>query len=118
MIRVKDIHVLEALLSHTAHPHLIALMQWFVVRYSETMITCAYEKRDYPSVHDMEPYRAMDIRSSVFENPQAVVDDINAHWVYDPERPRYRVAIYHNTGRGDHIHVQVHDRTLHHEQEI
>jgi hypothetical protein len=112
MIQIKDIHVLHAMLTHQAHPILAELMQWFCVRYSQTMITCAYEKREYPSVHSLEPYRAMDVRSWVFTDPQAIVDDINAHWIYDPARPQYKVALYHDMGRGAHIHLQVHDRTV------
>jgi len=111
MIRVKDHKVLEGMLRHPAHPKLIELVLWFAVRYSETVFTCAYEARDYPSVHSTIPFRGMDVRSRVFKDPQKVEDDINANWIYDPERPHLKCAIYHNMGRGRHIHLQVCDRT-------
>ena len=111
MIQIKDINVLEGMLKHPAHPKLIALLKWFAVRFSQTVITCAFEERDYPSVHCTIPLRGVDVRSRVFENPVGVVEDINKHFTYDPQRPGLTCALYHDTGRGPHIHLQVHDRT-------
>lgn len=112
MIRIKDHGVLMGMLTYPAHPKLIELLCWFVVRYSETVFTCGYEKRDYPSVHSCLPFRGMDVRSRIYDDPQAVVDDVNAHWQYDTDRPWYPCAVYHNVGRGAHIHLQVHDQTI------
>jgi len=112
MITIKDTEVLNSILTHRAHPKMVELIVWFTVRYSQTVFTCAFEARDYPSVHDEDPYRGMDVRSWVFDDPQAVVDDINNHFQYDPERPEIKTAIYHDVGRGRHIHLQVHDRTI------
>ena len=111
MIRIKDIETLEGMLIHATHPILIDLLKWTVVRYSDTVFTCAWEQRKIPSVHSMIPLRGMDIRSRIYDNPQSVVDDINAHWKYDHERPEMRCAIYHDVGRGQHIHLQAHDHT-------
>lgn len=110
-IKVKDIHVLESILSHQAHPKLVDLLKWFSIRYSNTIFTCAFEERDYPSVHSMDPYRGMDIRSWFYDAPQVVADDVNDHWQYDPKRPERKCAIYHDVGRGAHLHLQVHDNT-------
>ena len=112
MVSIKNLEVLESLMIHPAHPVLIDLQKWFCARYSTVMFTGGYEERDYPSVHSTIPYRGMDVRSRVYENPQGVADDVNAHWQYDPERPEMLCAIYHDTGRGKHIHLQVHRRTV------
>lgn len=95
------------------HPKLIALFLWMVVRYSKDKIvlTAAYEVRDKPSVHYVNPLRGLDIRSWVFKHPQEIVDDINAHWTYDFNRPNKKVAMLHNVGKGEHIHLQVHEKT-------
>ena len=111
MIRIKDIDTLDGMLIHATHPILIALLKWTVVRYSDTVFTCGWEQRKLPSVHSMIPLRGMDIRSRIYDDPQSVADDINAHWEYDHERPEMRCAIYHDTGRGPHIHLQVSDHT-------
>jgi len=110
-IRIKNHQVLESMLIHPAHPKLIELLKWFCVRYSETVLTGGYESRTYPSVHSTIPFRGMDVRSSIYEDPHAVANDVNDHWVYDPSRPEMKCAIYHNVGRGFHIHLQVHDET-------
>ena len=111
-IQVKNTAVLESLMVHEAHPALIKLLEWVCVRYSTVVLTGQYERRHYPSVHSTIPVRGSDIRSRVYADPQGVADDINRHWTYDPERPEMRCAIYHDTGRGPHIHLQVHPRTV------
>jgi hypothetical protein len=110
-IQIKDTTVLEGLLTFPAHPTLIKLLAWFSIRYSQTVITCGWEKRGRPSTHDCIPYRAVDVRSTVFEHPEDVEADINQHWIYDPERHDMRCAVYHDIGRGAHIHLQVHELT-------
>ena len=40
-----------------------------------------------------------------------ITDEINKYWIYDPERPEKKVAIYHDAGSGKHIHLQVHPNT-------
>ena len=111
MIIIKDHEVMESLLIHAAHPKLIALLKWVVCRYSQTLFTLGWEKRNYPSVHDVIPFRGIDIRSRIYSDPQSIEDDINAHWVYDYKRPEKMCAKYHDTGRGVHIHLQAHDNT-------
>ena len=105
--------VLRSLFVKAWHPTLISLLLWMVVRYSKDKIlfTQGYEKRDYPSLHDIDPLRAFDLRSSLFEDPEAVVAEVNSCWVYDRDRPDMKVAIYHDTGRDIHLHFQVCDKT-------
>ena len=113
MINCKDKTVLRGVLSVGWHPLLIDLYVWLLDRYEDNIVlTCAYEDRDYPSTHSVDPLRAFDIRSWVFKDPQAVTDNINQHWKYDPDRMDMNVAIYHDVGRGKHIHLQVHDNTM------
>lgn len=111
MIQIKDTTVLESLILHPAHPRLIEVLLWICDRYPVVVLTGMFEERDYPSVHSTIPVRACDIRSWVYKHPEKVEADINAHWEYDPERPEMKVAIFHDTGRGPHIHIQAHDRT-------
>lgn len=111
-ITIKDHTVLAGMMRRASHPVLIDLCVWFVVRYSNTVFTCAFEERDYPSVHSTDPLRGMDVRSTVFKNPQAVADDVNNNWIYDPGRPWLNCAVYHDMGRGAHIHLQVCDKTV------
>lgn len=110
MICVKTHRVLIAMLEGSYHKTLVELIIWFLARYSDTCITSAFRDGD-PGVHGTVPCRGMDVRSRNFENPQAVVDDINSHWVYDPGRPEKMCAIYHDVGLGPHIHLQVHNNT-------
>lgn len=111
MIQVKNHKVLESLLAYPAHPNLIALVTWFACRYSETVLTGGFEQRAETSVHSVIPFRGMDVRSRIYEDPQGVAGDVNDHWTYHLARPWMMCAIYHDTGRGPHIHLQVHDNT-------
>lgn len=111
MIRIKNTTVLESLIIHPFHSRMIELIKWFCVRYSEVVITGGFEERSYPSVHSVVKVRGLDVRSRIYEDPEAVVEDVNRHWIYDPERPEKVCAMYHDTGRGKHIHLQVHDNT-------
>ena len=110
-LEYKNLNVLQSLFVKAWHPMLIGLLQWMVLRYNRVLFTQGFEKRDYPSVHNTDPLRGFDIRHSVYEDPVAVVDDINKHWIYDPNRPNMKVAILHDVGRGMHMHMQVCDRT-------
>lgn len=111
MIALKDITVFYGLIDHPLHPMLRDLISWMSTRVPKITITCAYEKRPCPSVHNTVPLRGIDIRSTIYSCPKDICADINKHWIYDPERPEYKVANYHDAGRGIHIHLQVHDNT-------
>jgi hypothetical protein len=118
LIHLKDIDVLKGLITHPAHPILIQVLGWLNSRYPDQItITCAYESRrdaaltGKVSLHSTIPFRAIDIRSSCFNNPEEVEERINQYWVYDPDEREKKVALYHDVGRGLHIHVQVTDRT-------
>ena len=110
-IQIKNTEVLESMLLHPTHPRLIDVERWICDRFPVVVFTGHFEERDYPSVHSTIPVRGTDIRSWIYTEPQKVADEINVAWVYDPGRPEMNVAIYHDMGRGKHIHLQVHDRT-------
>lgn len=65
-------------------------------------------------VHGTVPLRAVDLSVSGLTEAQVsqFEADCNKAWIYDPERPEMRVCIRHDVGRGDHFHLQVHDRTV------
>jgi hypothetical protein len=132
----KDLHVLEGILVRAWHPILIGVTKWIVVRYSNDtlIITSAYREGD-KGVHGTDPLRAFDLRSHYFEDPEAIAKDINLSWLYDPKRPKYKVALYHakcpECGQNNmapyharclgcdyiikdcwHLHIQVHPRTI------
>ena len=54
------------------------------------------------------------------DEAKRVVNDMNDNWEYDPNRPKYNVAVYKLTGKKadkfgahiNHIHFQVHPRTV------
>ena len=112
MIHFKNLHVLSRMFEVAWHPNLINLLMWMVVRYSKMTVTSPYRPKaihDRDSgIHSTIPLRAFDIRSRDFPEPIAITNDINKHWIYDPKRTEMKCAIYHNTGAGFHIHLQVH----------
>ena len=113
MIQYKDNSVLRGMLCRSWHPILINMLEWLLNRYPDKiLITCAYEDRDYPSTHSVEPLRAFDLRSWMFEDPEALAEEINRHWIYDYDRMEKKVALYHDSGRGPHLHIQVHENTM------
>ena len=107
-LKFKDRGVFASAFKVRWHPKLVDLL--FSIE-EEKLITCAYESRKYISLHSMEPLRAVDLRSYIYRDPKSLVDKINEEWIYNPNAPRRNVAIYHNVGRGRHIHLQVHDDT-------
>ena len=98
------------------YPQLTALVKWLLVRVHQdrtctnVFVTSAYRKDD-KGVHGQIPLRGLDIRSTVFEDPEKLCEDINNHWEYDLDRPEKQCAIYHDIGKGFHIHLQVHPKT-------
>lgn len=104
--------MLRGMINVPWHVNLLKLYSWVELRFQNTIITCAYEPRNYSSVHSVIPLRGLDIRSRVYNNPEAIVVAINKVWDYDPKRRGlFLCAKYHDAGRGAHIHLQVHDNT-------
>ena len=73
-------------------------------------ITSAYRPGD-KGVHGTQPLRGLDLRCRSESMGQLVAQDLNQRWIYDPERPQMKVAIYHDVGQGAHLHLQAHPNT-------
>lgn len=95
------------------HPKLIELLIWLTFRTSKgkMILTSTYRSED-SGVHGTIPLRAFDLRSWVFKNPQDVADDVNKYWSYDPDRAWFNTCLCHDTGKGWHLHFQVHDKSI------
>jgi len=115
-IRIIDHKVFRALLEVVYHPKMIALALWFAYRYNFPTITSGYRKdkiHDKDSgIHCTKPCRAIDFSTTALIHPEAAVDDINAHWKYDSDRPEMKCAVYHDVGFGFYLHLQVHENTV------
>jgi hypothetical protein len=92
------------------HKAMQEFLIWFRKTFGEPFITGAFRDGDL-GVHGTIPLRGLDFRSYIYTNPQNVVDTINQIWSYDFKRPGKMCAILHDTGKGNHIHLQVHPNT-------
>ena len=97
------------------HPKLREVLLWIVKLTGEVIITSGYRPtRIYSNdsgVHGTNPLRAVDLRYYIYANAEALQDQINLVFTYDPSRPLLRVAWLHDTGQGKHFHIQVHNKT-------
>lgn len=109
-ISIKDLDVLNC------HPLLQKvyrdlLTSSFGVEANFYIITSAFRPNDR-GVHGTTPLRGLDVRCHNVELGQKAADYLNARWRYDAERPKKKVAIFHNVGQGMHLHLQVHPNTI------
>ena len=110
MITVKDSEI-AGVISVAFDEILIDIIMHLELLYpNRVVITCGHRPGD-PGVHGTVPCRGIDIRSRVFSKPHKVVQGINERWQYDPDRPEKQVAILHDVGSGEHIHLQTHPNT-------
>jgi hypothetical protein len=115
VIEIKNAEILAGMLKHPCHPTLMKIILW-VAKNHGVMFTEYYREQEHPNdLHGVIPVRAVDIRSWDYnggaDRAQAIEQEINDKWIYDPERPGMQVAILHDSGRGMHFHIQVHPRT-------
>lgn len=95
MIQVKNHEVLASLLQNKFHPILTALIKW-VAWVSGIFITEGHRlKKHKHDLHGTTPVRAIDGRASIYTHPGMIADRINAKWIYDPDRPEMKCALYH-----------------------
>lgn len=105
------------------HSKLLDVNEWIFEQYERLYYTSTYRPMRIHAkdsgIHSTIPLRAEDLRSRVYPLPgKRIAREINAEWIYDPERPRLKVALFHSVkkmfngqaGRV-HFHIQVHDRT-------
>lgn len=106
MILVKNYKVLNL------DPDLIAILISVDFAFGPGLCTSAYRPGD-KGVHGTQPVRGYDRRMREASVGEAIVDYVNAQWIYDHERPWKLCCIYHDTGKGPHLHFQVHANTQH-----
>jgi len=92
------------------HPKMKKLLAYIYDQFGFQTITSLYRIGD-KGVHGQLPLRGVDLRIGRWHSEDRIERTINEAWIYDPERPEMRVAIYHNVGLGAHLHLQVHDKT-------
>ena len=112
MIQIKDISVMEGILQVAFDSMIIEILKWVDSEWlNKLVITSGYRAGD-TGVHGTDPCRGVDLRSWVFKNPIEIKNLINKYWVYDPDRPKKMVCVYHKVnGGGWHFHVQVCSKT-------
>lgn len=76
----------------------------------EFTITSIYRIGD-KGVHGTLPVRGIDWRCRNDSFGEFVENYINALYAYDYKRPEMKVCMYHDTGLGKHLHIQVHPNT-------
>jgi len=110
IIIIKSPDVLRAMLEQRYAPLLIQILMGVVSDYG-AVITSAYRAGD-KGVHGHR--RGIDLRSWCYykETARRIVGQINAVWMYDPERLNKKCAMIHKVKNGaEHIHLQVHPHT-------
>lgn len=63
-------------------------------------------------VHTTLPVRGFDVQCRYEPLALIIMEYINTKWTYDPSRPHMKCAIWHDTGSGVHLHLQVHPATV------
>lgn len=98
------------------HPNLIEVLLWVShLKKMEIVVTSDFREKPIhdndPGIHGTNPLRAIDLRSWIIRNPELVAEKINKAWIYDPNRLKFKVCVYHDIGQGHHFHLQVCNNT-------
>jgi len=104
MFHLKNLDVLNL------HPVLKVIAKEVCVKFSLNVITSAYRPGD-SGVHGQMPLRGIDLRCRSAVVGNHIANWVNERWQYDSRRPRKKCAICHDTGKGLHLHFQVHPST-------
>ena len=108
-IQIKDTKVLEGLIERNISPLLMNILFWVAQTYG-VMVTESYrEKKHMNDLHGVLPMRAIDIRSWDYPDgkDREIYNKINTMWQYDHERPKMKCCVWHDSGQGEHFHLQV-----------
>lgn len=109
-------NVFERAMIHPWHINLVKVVSWLPSVMDRIVCTGSYRPLKIygndSGIHGQIPLRALDFRSRFYVRPGNIESVINRMWVYDPLRPHLQVCVYHNTGRGYHFHVQIHENTV------
>ena len=79
-------------------------------RFGRQTITSLYRLGD-KGVHGTLPLRGIDLREQGINNAKEIERFVNDLWEYDWQRQDMNCCIYHDTGQGLHLHLQVHPNT-------
>jgi hypothetical protein len=98
------------------HPLLRELMEEaermiYFMTGKEAVVTSLY-RIDDNGVHGTLPLRACDLRCRDAAIGENIAAELNGRWTYDPMRPEMASVIFHDVGRGAHLHLQVHPRSV------
>lgn len=117
LIRIKGLTVFQSLeQSGGLHRRMWELLIWLMERYGNKLVITSIYRPGDPGVHGQKPCRGLDIRSWVFHDPMSVVQAINDAWDYGDGK--HNVALLHDAGSGEHIHLQVRDETTRRRDEV
>ena len=113
-IRIKNSSVLYGLMSHIFDITLIEIMMWIAETYGLCITESWRGRRHKNDLHGLIEPRANDIRSWFYRSDKAkeIEAAINKRWIYDPFRPKMKVAWIHDSGQGEHFHIQTHLNTV------
>lgn len=75
----------------------------------EFIITSMY--REDSGIHGTIPLRAIDLRCRNNVMGELIKKYLNKNWKYDINRKFLNVCLYHDTGKGKHLHIQTHPNT-------
>lgn len=113
-IKVKDSEVFYNLINNVYHYKLIKLTMYIIeilISMSiQPVITSGFRASD-SGVHGYG--RGIDFRtwSMQPEEIEIICNKVNYKFHYDPKRPWLKCLFFHDTGKGPHLHAQVHDNT-------
>lgn len=80
-------------------------------RFMEKTITSLF-RIDDEGVHGTLPLRGLDLRCRTRRHGEEVEKFVNNNWLYDPTRPKKKCCLCHDVGKGLHLHLQVHPKTI------
>jgi len=92
------------------HPKLITIVEAVDIEFGPGLLTSIYRRGD-KGCHGTMPVRAVDRRCRNYSAGQVIEKWINDRWHYDLTRPEKQCCIFHDIGKGLHLHFQVHDNT-------
>lgn len=120
MITIKSDKIFEGLMLHL-YPLILVEMSLFVSylfkqHHTDAIVTSAFREGD-SGVHGY--FRGIDFRSWGLSEEMCnnFCSEVNKLYTYDPKRPSMVCLMFHDTGRGPHLHLQCHPNTIKTEEE-
>jgi hypothetical protein len=87
------------------------LIQWVEIETRISFTITSLFRIDDPGVHGILPLRGVDLRVNNYLLGKCIETLINKHWRYDHTRPGLKCALFHDIGKGFHLHLQTHSNT-------